>query len=102
MANDSHDYLSRHDYDLVHCFGAVSVYEFHPLFARLPNVITPYESHALYLESAARSGAAERAPAPAHRAPISKLSCLHPTIGRGHLCCGPDAVLRQVAAGPED
>ncbi|MCY3865154.1 MAG: glycosyltransferase family 4 protein [Chloroflexi bacterium] len=49
-------YLSRHDYDLVHCFGAVSVYEFHPLFARLPNVITPYESHALYLESAARQG----------------------------------------------
>ena len=29
------DYLSRHDYDLVHCFGSVSVYEFHPLFARL-------------------------------------------------------------------
>jgi len=49
-------YLSLHDYDLVHCFGAVSVYEFHPLFARLPNVITPYESHALYLESAARQG----------------------------------------------
>jgi len=49
-------YLNRHDYDLVHCFGAVSVYEFHPLFARLPNVITPYESHALYLESAARQG----------------------------------------------
>ncbi len=50
------EYLSRHDYDLVHCFGAISVYEFHPLFARLPNVITPYESHALYLESAARQG----------------------------------------------
>ncbi len=50
------DYLSRHDFDLVHCFGSVSVYEFHPLFARLPNVITPYESHALYLESAARQG----------------------------------------------
>lgn len=49
-------YLSRCDYDLVHCFGAVSVYEFHPLFARLPNVITPYESHSLYLERAARQG----------------------------------------------
>ncbi|MCY4061601.1 MAG: glycosyltransferase family 4 protein [Chloroflexi bacterium] len=49
-------YLSSHDYDLVHCFGAVSVYEFHSLFARLPNVITPYESHALYLKSAARQG----------------------------------------------
>jgi len=50
------EYLNRHDYDLVHCFGAVSVYEFHPLFAHLPNVITPYESYALYLQSAARLG----------------------------------------------
>lgn len=50
------DYLSRYDYDLVHCFGAVSVYEFHPLFAHLPNVITPYESYTLYLQSAARLG----------------------------------------------
>lgn len=50
------DYLSRYDYDLVHCFGAVSVYEFHPLFAHLPNVITPYESYSLYLQSAARLG----------------------------------------------
>ena len=48
--------LGRNDYDLVHCFGSVSVYEFHPLFAELPNVITPYESHALYLASAARQG----------------------------------------------
>ena len=48
--------LSRHDYDLVHCFGSVSVYEFHPLFAERPNVITPYESHALYLQSAAAQG----------------------------------------------
>lgn len=50
------EYLNRHDYDLVHCFGAVSVYEFQPLFAHLPNVITPYESHTLYLASAARQG----------------------------------------------
>ncbi len=50
------DYISRHDYDLVHCFGAVSVYEFQPLFAHLPNVITPYESYALYLRSAAAQG----------------------------------------------
>ncbi|MDE2854952.1 MAG: glycosyltransferase family 4 protein [Chloroflexota bacterium] len=48
--------LKRHDYDLVHCFGSVSVYEFHPLIARLPNLITPYESHSLYLASAARRG----------------------------------------------
>ena len=49
-------FLSRYDYDLVHSFGAVSVYEFHRLFAQLPNVITPYESYALYLDSAARQG----------------------------------------------
>ena len=48
--------LKRHDYDLVHCFGSVSVYEFHPLIAHLPNLITPYESHSLYLASAARRG----------------------------------------------
>ena len=50
------DYLERHHYDLVHCFGSVSVYEFHPLFAHLPNLITPYESYAVYLTSAARQG----------------------------------------------
>ena len=51
-----HRYLKRHDYDLVHCFGAVSIYEFYPLFAHLPNLITPYESHTRYLRSAARQG----------------------------------------------
>lgn len=48
--------LRRHNYDVAHCFGSVSVYEFHPLFAALPNLITPYESHALFLRSAARQG----------------------------------------------
>ena len=50
------DRLSRFEYDLVHCFGSVSVYEFHPLFDARPNLITPYESHALYLQSAAAQG----------------------------------------------
>ena len=50
------EYLNRYDYDLVHCFGSVSVYEFHPLVAHMPTVITPYESHALYLQTAARQG----------------------------------------------
>ena len=50
------DYLSRYEYDLIHCFGSVSVYEFFPLFADRPNIITPYESHALYLQSAAAQG----------------------------------------------
>ncbi|MCY3833151.1 MAG: glycosyltransferase family 4 protein [Chloroflexi bacterium] len=49
-------YLARFDYDLVHCFGAVSVYDLQPLFAHMPSVITPYESHTLYLQSAARQG----------------------------------------------
>lgn len=48
--------LKGEAYDLVHCFGAISVYEYHPLFAHLPNLITPYESYALYLKSAARQG----------------------------------------------
>lgn len=48
--------LKGGDYDLAHCFGSVSVYEYHPLFAHLPNLITPYESHALYLQSAAAQG----------------------------------------------
>lgn len=50
------DHLSRYEYDLVHCFGSVSVYEFFPLFAGRPNLITPYESHTLYLQSAVRQG----------------------------------------------
>jgi len=50
------DYLSRYDYDLAHCFGSISVYEFYTLFRDRPNVITPYESHALYLQSAAAQG----------------------------------------------
>ncbi len=48
--------LSRNEYDLVHCFGSVTVYEFLPLFAHLPRLITPYESHSLYLRSAAQQG----------------------------------------------
>ncbi|MDE2951685.1 MAG: glycosyltransferase family 4 protein [Chloroflexota bacterium] len=49
-------HLRSHDYDVAHCFGSVSVYEYHPLFADKPNLITPYESHALFLQSAARQG----------------------------------------------
>jgi len=49
-------YLQGHEYDVLHCYGSVSVYEYHPLFADKPNLITPYESHALFLQSAARQG----------------------------------------------
>ena len=48
--------LRERDYDLAHCFGSVSVYEFYPLLASLPNLITPYESYSLFLQSAARQG----------------------------------------------
>ena len=50
------DHLERVDYDVVHCFGSVSVYEYHPLFADKPCLITPYESYTLYLQSAAGQG----------------------------------------------
>lgn len=50
------DCLRRCHYDLVHCFGGVSVYEFHPCFADKPTVITPYESYTLFLQRAARQG----------------------------------------------
>ncbi|MCY4020113.1 MAG: glycosyltransferase family 4 protein [Chloroflexi bacterium] len=49
-------YVRGFDYDIVHCFGSVSVYEYHPIFADKPNLITPYESHALFLQSAAEQG----------------------------------------------
>ena len=50
------DSLQRNEYDLVHCFGGISVYEYAPLYPHLPRLITPYESHALFLRSAARQG----------------------------------------------
>ena len=50
-------YVQRYDYDVVQCFGGVSVYEFHPLFAHKPTVITPYESYTLYLARAVQQGA---------------------------------------------
>ena len=49
-------YLERYDYDVVHCFGGISVYEFHSLFADKPSVITPYESYALYLGRSIKQG----------------------------------------------
>lgn len=49
-------YLQRYDYDVVQCFGGVSVYEFHALFSHKPTVITPYESYTLYLERVIQQG----------------------------------------------
>lgn len=50
-------YLQRYDYDIVQCFGGISVYEFHHLISSKPTVITPYESYALYLQRAIQQGA---------------------------------------------
>jgi polysaccharide biosynthesis protein PslH len=49
-------YLQRYDYDVVQCFGGVSVYEFQSLFSHKPTVITPYESYTLYLERVIQQG----------------------------------------------
>lgn len=49
-------YLERYTYDVVHCFGGISVYEFYALFADKPTIITPYESYALYLQRAIQHG----------------------------------------------
>jgi len=41
--------LATENYDLVHLFGGVHVYEFANLLKNIPTVITPYESYSLYL-----------------------------------------------------
>jgi glycosyltransferase involved in cell wall biosynthesis len=40
----------RHQYDVVHLFGGIQVYEFRELLRSHPAVITPYESYSLLLE----------------------------------------------------
>ena len=44
--------LAQENYDLVHLFGGVHVYEFANLLKDIPTVITPYESYSLYLKRA--------------------------------------------------
>lgn len=56
MWNTVEHYLKQYDYDVVQCFGGISVYEFYPLFADIPSVITPYESYVLYLKRAIQQG----------------------------------------------
>lgn len=49
--------LARTEYDVVHLFGGVQVYEFQQALAGRPVLSTPYESYSLYLRSAiAREG----------------------------------------------
>lgn len=47
-----HDFLAQNDYDVVHIFGGVQVYEFAHLLQDIPTIITPYESYSLYLKRA--------------------------------------------------
>lgn len=42
--------MAKNDYDIVHLFGGVHVYEFAHLLQNIPTVITPYESYSLYLK----------------------------------------------------
>lgn len=44
--------LNRQQYDVVHLFGSVQVYEFFHVLRGLPTIITPYESYSLYLQRA--------------------------------------------------
>lgn len=44
--------LDSNDYDVVHLFGGIHVYEYHHALRGLPAVITPYESFSLYLRRA--------------------------------------------------
>lgn len=41
-------HIAENDYDAVHLFGGVQVYEFLHALRGLPTVITPYESYSLY------------------------------------------------------
>lgn len=43
-------HVAANDYDAVHLFGGIQVYEFHEPLAGLPTVITPYESYSLYTQ----------------------------------------------------
>lgn len=42
--------LDTHDYDVIHLFGGVHVYEFRALVEQHPNLIVPYESFSLLLD----------------------------------------------------
>jgi glycosyltransferase involved in cell wall biosynthesis len=58
--------LDAQQYDVVHLFGGVHVYEVHKALRGLPTVITPYESYSLYLRRAL-----EQAPHLRERAALS-------------------------------
>lgn len=62
--------LDAQQYDVVHLFGGVHVYEVHQALRGLPAIITPYESYSLYLRRALEraNGLPERAALTAQQA----------------------------------
>ncbi|MFN8528487.1 MAG: glycosyltransferase family 4 protein [Anaerolineae bacterium] len=62
MARQIEKFRSTHDYDVVHLFGGVQVYEYAPLLGDAPALITPYESYALYLRRMLDLAAHTRSP----------------------------------------
>ncbi len=47
--------VTTNDYDLVHLFGGIQVYEYAHAVEPLPAIITPYESYSLYLRRVVES-----------------------------------------------
>jgi glycosyltransferase involved in cell wall biosynthesis len=47
--------LVKHDYDVIHLFGGIQVYEYYHALGDIPALITPYESYSLYLRRAVAS-----------------------------------------------
>ena len=47
--------LAQHDYDVIHLFGGIQVYEYFHALGDVPALITPYESYSLYLRRAISS-----------------------------------------------
>lgn len=52
MWNAIRERLSESHYDAIHIFGGIQVYEYRQLVQHYPNIIVPYESFSLYLDSA--------------------------------------------------
>jgi polysaccharide biosynthesis protein PslH len=50
MWNAISQHLAQHDYDAVHLFGSVQVYEFFHALGAKPTLITPYESYSLFMQ----------------------------------------------------
>ena len=52
--------LDQKHYDMIHLFGGIQVYEYRNLIRGHPNIIVPYDSHALYAKRALDNAATLR------------------------------------------